>query len=118
MKVFDQQEPWPDKVDFVDHNNVVVGFDMGQYCCEQFGFHFTKDKHGETIVTVTEEELAPYVFDTSRDSVVQNDGCAIFRLWADDKPDLYLVLFNHHNGYYSHGFAFKNNDVTILTGQL
>jgi hypothetical protein len=37
-------------------------------------------------------------------NVLDEGGMVRFRLVAEGKPDLYLHLFNSHNGYYSHGF--------------
>jgi hypothetical protein len=30
VRIIDQEKPWPDKVNFVDENNVILGYDMGQ----------------------------------------------------------------------------------------
>lgn len=35
MKIFDKYENWNDRVNFVDENNVLLGYDMSQSCCEK-----------------------------------------------------------------------------------
>ena len=32
--------------------------------------------------------------------------------------EIYLILFNHHEGYYSHGFEMKDNETLIFDGYL
>ena len=41
LKVFDCVDPWPTKVNFVDSNNVMLGYDMEQNCCEVATWCFT-----------------------------------------------------------------------------
>jgi hypothetical protein len=120
MKVFAPESSFASKVNFVDANNVVVGFDMGQDCCETFGYLLT-DKIPSTPedAQVTAEELEPYVFDIGyrhANAVPDNDGggSATFRLVAEGLPDRYLTLYNHHNGYYAHGFDMKQGDRVIV----
>lgn len=35
--IFDETRPWPNKVNFIDSNNCVLGYSMSQDCCESFG---------------------------------------------------------------------------------
>jgi hypothetical protein len=114
---------WRGKTNFVDKNNVVVGFDDESQCCENFGwfcathpkFNNCDDdsKEADTEGDLPETyDVEPYVFDTTFD-----DG-GIFRLTADGLPNVYLVLYNHHNGYYSHGFCMSQNERVIHSGSL
>lgn len=119
MKIFETKY----KVNFVDKNNVLVGFDTRQQCCEDAGYTITKKlgvcADGKDINT------DGFVFDTkffedewkadSCDSMVEN--AAIFRLTNGDE-ELYLILYNHHNGYYSHGFEFKSDHEIFREGYL
>lgn len=41
----------------------------------------------------------------------------VFRLFKD-KEQMFVVLQNHHNGYYSHGFNLKVGEVTKVEGCL
>jgi hypothetical protein len=34
MRIFNQVEPWTYKVNCVDENNVVLGYDLSTQCCE------------------------------------------------------------------------------------
>lgn len=132
MKIFKDQEEWYEKVNFVDKNNVLVGYDMGQSCCEHADWFISEEIIIEGIEDYVgkEFELEEYVFDkgymNSPDLVKDEDGYSeldeggivVFKLIADSKPDLYLHIFNSHNGYYSHGFEFKDGDKVLRKGDL
>jgi hypothetical protein len=118
MKIVDYNpkihpKAWRGKTNFVDKNNVVVGFDDEQQCCENFGWFFaTKPNYNHCADIPDKYDVEPYVFDTSFDA----EG--IFRLTADNLPDIYLILYNHHNGYYSHGFHMLKDGETVVGGHL
>jgi len=134
MKIFDNDG----KVNFVDENNVLVGFDSYQDCCESFGWFLDSTPHedGEIVGDLVDEKaLDGYVFDTEYFVECTSGGdegnMAIFRLvsrYADNttvwgksqaaaNPPVYLHLYNHHNGYYSHGFVFSK-PLVIRSGSL
>jgi len=109
------------KVNFVDVNNVFVGYDEGQSCCEDAGWFIA-----DTITNyaydmeemLTPREIEPYSFDKEffkygDSSDLDSGAMVIFRLVADDLPDMFLHVYNAHNGYYSHGFVFKDGDTVI-----
>lgn len=118
MQVFDKSTyPWPDKVNYVDSANNVVGFDMYANCCESFG-------HGVflSIPTSTDEakadiDLSPYSFVNENPTECLPDadggGGLAFRIVAEGRPDAYVVIWNHHNGYYSHGFSYWNGEGSL-----
>lgn len=126
MKVFDSSNTqWDTKVNFVDLNNVVVGYDMSYHCCENAGWSIRSelptvacDEHP------TAAELEPYYFDRSFTPVeveggdYDGGGSISWRLVAEDLPPLYLTLFNSHNGYYSHGFTLAVDGATVREGDL
>lgn len=122
MKIF-EQGIWPEKINFVDSNNVLVGFDNTQQCCENFGWKILD--HNKEEFKATPEQLEPYVFDASFFESVEDeddyhvDRDALFKLTKpeDDNP-IYLNLYNHHNGYYSHGFVMSQDETTIQYGRL
>lgn len=113
MKIFDKNN----KVNFVDKNNVFVGYDMGQSCCEDANW-FINTKKSKYLYDFRAEEkdekgsqdfdVSSYVFDKkyfeSGDGDLDGGGMVVFRLLADGKPDLFLHIYNSHNGYYGHGF--------------
>jgi hypothetical protein len=122
MKIFDQVKPWPDKVNFVDANNIVVGYDMSQQCCEYASWYisdstktdFDKSKDAP-------DDVEEYLFDPEYMvmSEFEDHGWAVrFRLVADNKPGLYLHLYNVHNGYYSHGFTVEQGGVVVKDGNI
>lgn len=121
MKIFDKN----DKVNFVDINNVFVGFDNYQSCCERFGWEIVREIPTKNLrqVQSIDDDLESYMFDTTyyKDIGDDNDselGAVAFKLVSDGKPDLFLILYNSHNGYYSHGFNMKMNEHLLYGGRL
>lgn len=135
MKIFNKEpEHWSKKVNFVDENNVVLGYDMGQSCCEHADWFIAdkptlnipdreKDRPGEI-------DLPGWNFDTAffqevkeiKDSPedwnkLDSGGMVIFRIVKGDE-EKFIHLFNCHNGYYSHGFDFKAGEAAIREGSL
>jgi len=122
MKIFKtNDESWSEKVNFVDDNNVLVGFDMGTCCCESFGWFLSKDEP-----TKTEEEdegaidVDGFQFDVSFFKEITPDeeswdqgGMAIFRLTKGEE-EIFLALHNSHNGHYSHGFKMEVGGTVIV----
>lgn len=112
VKIFDCVKPWPTKVNFVDSNNVVLGYDMSQNCCENAAWKMEP--------SLTEAELELYTFDTSYYDTGGKDETqwARFKIVSDGMPDVYIELSNTHNGYYSHGFVFAGPTGSIQSGSL
>lgn len=108
MKIFDKDG----KTNFVDENNVLVGYSNYQCCCEDFGYLFTRKIPKNSDCSTAEwlgEEF--YRFDPE---FFQHSGDMVhFKLHhVDDVEDIvYLTLYNYHNGYYSHGFIFSVDGV-------
>lgn len=128
MKVFNRTDGFIDKVNFVDENNVVVGYDMSQNCCEDADWYIT-DKQPTSVerdgVHHQEYDLEPYRFYTSDYDAISDDsldqgGAVYFKLVPvlPDLPILYLVLYNAHNGYYCHGFTIEKGGVHVLRENL
>lgn len=133
MKVFEgtPKGSRDEKVNFVDENNVFVGYDMGQSCCEHAEW-FIADSvlvkmpatrcNGEGLENYRfdpdfcEEPNALQYEDMDCDAL-DSGGMVVFKL-TDGHNEKYLHLFNCHNGYYSHGFEFKNGDEVIKEGSL
>lgn len=121
MVIFDKNntpDSWRGKVNFVDNNNRLVGYDMESQCCEDFGWKITKsaewDDDAET--DLSREELAVYNFVDEapmRDGLTslyrEDVGFARFRL-TDGSNEAFLWVWNSHNGYYSHGFDYDLGD--------
>ncbi|MHA1738166.1 MAG: DUF7448 domain-containing protein [Candidatus Heimdallarchaeota archaeon] len=132
MKIFkNETNEWGDghKINFVDENNVFVGYDMESSCCEKFGWFINNkpttklfdddDEIIERVIANIDEYsfdinfFAEYKFDDYGDII----NIVIFKLVNEDFDELYLHLFNCHNGYYSHGFEYKDAD-EIRNGDL
>lgn len=113
------------KINFVDRKNVLVGFDMQSSCCEYFGWMITKKIPTECVENtceVSEKVLESYFFDRRAKPIqspnTDDGGTITFTLRAPKKRALYLTLFNHHSGYYAHGFEMSVGGLPVLTGSL
>jgi hypothetical protein len=103
------------KINFVDANNVMLGYDMEASCCE-FASWFILDQKKNTFETDErcariDFDLEEYVFDPRffenvLDKNFDEGGMVIFRI-TNGTTEKFLHLFNVHNGYYSHGFNFS-----------
>lgn len=100
-------------INFIDEEDNFVGFRSYQCCCENFGWHIT-DSNDEHINVVENdpEFLRGFLFNTdkepteSADSDYGDGGSAAFQLVNSMTGEtLCLTLYNHHNGYYSHGWT-------------
>lgn len=132
MKIFrDQKDTWEDKVNFVDADNVLVGYDMGQSCCEHADYFISKTEDNEPAEdNGIAEGLEAYFFDKTYfvkvepkklewgSSILENGEMVRFKLVAIGKPDLFLHLYNSHNGYYGHGFEANIDGVQWESGTL
>jgi hypothetical protein len=141
MKIFNETEPWLSKVNFVDENNVVLGYDMNQLCCEDANW-FISDTPNTPDYTILQDsdrdlnqdfDVSDWCFDPAYFKSIDNcsgyseSNFAIFKIVkkntlhdpnrsSDDEK--YIHLYNVHNGYYSHGFAFMNDTNKITEGRL
>jgi hypothetical protein len=128
MKVFEgDTSSYYSKVNFVDSNDVFVGYDTVQECCEDAGWFVAPDITPYDYDTerngLCGHSVEDYIFDTNFFTEVESDsldggGQVAFRLIAEGKPDLYLHLFNSHNGYYGHGFEVKHSGTVVKEGVL
>jgi len=124
VKIFEGKEKWGNKVNFVDENNVVVGYDLDQCCCEDAGYFVSKEIQGEEL-KIEELDLRDYRFDTSFFQLIEDrklydeGGAAVFKI-INGEQELFIHLYNNHNGYYGHGFKTKIGGVVIpeLSGGL
>ena len=121
MEVFEKDG----KINFVDKNDVFVGFSYQQDCCEIFGW-FYSPKVPKALEAQEEDEFHDrfdpegFVFDTTfceEDSGGYGDNWATFRLVKDGR-EVFLVLYNSHNGYYCHGFEMTLKGTNLHSGGL
>lgn len=141
MRIFEDQETWGGKINFVDINDVLIGFDAYQSCCESFGYEFTLTGEKEAEAITEPANLEHLVFDTKffrEHDGYDAGGIAVFRLFdgrfqrpRNDRDtrqierelqqigghrEVFLHLYNHHNGYYGHGFEMTHSGQTIQSG--
>lgn len=127
---------WGAKVNFVDENNVLVGYEFGASCCENFGWYVsnkvTTDLHDHIFNETAQaggwdinQLLEGWTFDATFFVALDNSinhyyddsKRAVFRMIKGDREQ-FLHLYNVHNGYYSHGFEFSQDGTVIKTGCL
>lgn len=118
MRVFEADG----KINFVDEQNVVVGFSNERSCCERFGWGLSDP--GAPALPAEEpdgRDFPGWMFDPTyfKKGVPANyDGWyVIFRLVNGDQ-ERFLSLYNHHNGYYSHGFEMSVGGVVAQRGAI
>ena len=118
-----QIEGFEDKVNFVDENNVFLGYDLTQDCCEYADWFISKEtpKIIPKEPNQDEELLKDYKFVNTyikhhdvdhEDKKLDERPTTVvsFKIRNNVNDELYINLFNNHNGYYTHGFEYNNND--------
>lgn len=114
MKIFDKVERFEEKVNFVDENNVYLGYSMDQCCCENADW-FIANEPSDKIMPRTigaDADWSGWTFDPDYFRSVYNDrefdggGMVIFRI-VNGEREMFIHLYNVQNGYYGHGFTFE-----------
>lgn len=112
MKVFEKDG----KINFVDQNNCFVGFSMEKDCCESFGW-YVSSKSGD--IDTGKKDRPEFDFEGwqfKRDrmpvkypSDIDEGGIIQWELCSTRSASAraFLYIYNHHNGYYCHGFEMK-----------
>jgi hypothetical protein len=109
-----QENPssWGDKVNYVDVNNRVLGFSLDQSCCEIFGHGVFVGAGPDAPSSTDDIDAYSFVDEPPAEPPAgpmgtegECGGRLAFRITADGKPDLWVHIWNHHNGYYSHGWT-------------
>lgn len=122
MKYFESDH----RHNWVDENNVFVGYDSMQCCCEQHGWHLTDkvplhDGSEEDAMTPPADGWDNYRFVPEFFSEINGGegGTATFKIQnISTQKILYLSIWNYHTGYYAHGFEFKDGDKVLEEGRL
>lgn len=128
LKIFDRVKDFEDRCNFVDDNNVVVGYETSQKCCEYCNHYFTENfppnvdddvLKGDDLRRTLSDEICkdlsfdPNFFMEDNGGIAHNAFYVVFRLVqrSPGSPKFwYLVLYNLHNGYYGHGFDMTIGD--------
>ncbi len=119
MRIFESNG----KINFVDDNNVFVGFDNTQDCCESFGYVLSESIPLNRDSVIEGTDFPGFNFDTSffEDKLpgfyTEEGGVALFKLIKGDET-MFLTLYNVHNGYYGHGFEMCVNNEKLRYGCL
>jgi len=118
-------------INFIDENDIFIGFDLRTQCCEDFGW-FIKDnesvddliQQAESSNKSCEEDYSGWLFDLNyfkSDSfdtgTITSADAVVFRLKKENKSK-YLFLFNIGNGMYAHDFFFGKSMNSYLTKQV
>jgi hypothetical protein len=110
MKILHEEKPWPSKVNFVDENEVHLGYDTFDDCCS-YGGWFLSDKKADDLHETFKEEsmtLDGWVFDPAyfeQRGDGDGGGYCEFRIVNGGK-EKFITIYNLQNGYYSKGFKF------------
>ena len=114
------------KINWIDQNNVVFGYDDVRHCCEHCGWGVYNPRTRERVAD--SPDGLPYHFDfdagakENDEEPFQGDVTDWVQvvLVSDDDPDKKLILecWCEHNGYYYHDFSFKKHDEKIIEKKL
>ena len=127
MKIFKTENPVY-RINFVDDSDVFLAYDFTEQESEDFGYSIHKGKwDGNAYIyeysCLPMSELEDYSFDTdysemdeygSRDVLTR----ATFRLIDQEENEIFLTLFNSHNGKNFHAFEMTQDGYKLFDGQL
>jgi hypothetical protein len=123
----------PDRrCNWIDENNVFVGYCAEQSCCEHFGAYISdelvpeRDEAKRNQIEKVEVVLDDLRFNPKQwwwivePTAEEWANEAIFGMYDVNDPSRvrYLHLYNAHNGYYAHGFEYKQGDAVLKEGSL
>jgi hypothetical protein len=121
----DDEEAEPCKVNFVDENDVLVGYSLVKSCCEDASYYFEDAERQRLAETPV---LDGAVFDRGfcEETQLPPDAGGYRQYGArrvrfkieGDNFEGFLVLENDHNGYYGHGFDMAVGSETLWEGYL
>jgi len=127
MKIFTPENSFEYKINFIDENEVLLGYDYDSQCCENFGW-FISDKIEENLINleIEPDNIQEFVFDTTffetgdldLKDTYDEGRCVIFKLVNKEGYELFLHLFNIQNGYYSHGFKMDIKGTILQAGNI
>lgn len=123
------------RVNFVDQNNIFVGFEVGTQCFETYGWailnecypdsyvmYFIEDQGlGSKFLQKAPEDIEDYdfekgFFDIGSDYMISEDqDIIVFSLYNRKKMErLFLHLFNFHDGYSTHELETNITGESVL----
>lgn len=127
IKIFEKEHDWQESINFVDDNNVFIGYNLAQDCCEEANWFISENIERNILKDPNpdEFELTQHVIDPeffeeiSPHPKCDEGGVVIFRFYVPgvlNLLDLYLHLYNVHNGYYTHGFTVRISEEVVKDG--
>lgn len=117
------------KDNWVDENNVYLGYDMTQDCCEDASWFVSDGVPKNLDAPSSDFDWEGWQFDPSFRAepdlvdprygygLLDRGGAMTFRI-VKGSEQKYLTLYNCHNGYYGHGFTFKIGETVVEVGSL
>ena len=123
-----------DKVNFVDQNNVLLGYSLMQNRCGHADWFINEQALEKCPIEIKDLKgingLSDYNFDVKYFKRIEESedysdiyrnlecgGMVIFRI-TEGVNEKFIHIFNSHNGYYSHGFEFKEGNECLKEGCL
>ena len=123
MKLFERsaKSGWGNRLNLIDGNNVFVGYDYDQSCCEDFGYYF-QTPQGTKLPDDIDLDGAFFTLnhkdiDDEGDHWDEGSGYG-FEILLANGDRVWFSIYNSHNGYYSHGFDFGNDDGILISDSL
>ena len=141
IKFFKDRNRSEDRINWVDSNNVFLGFENQGQCCSDTGFIYldslNEDKKPIDIEFTDNNNFffdpnfyLPYKkedfnlkkiiksIDPNFDKNIERGEWydfygAIFKIINGSK-EIYLLIYAYQNGYYAHGFKFCNNQTVLV----
>lgn len=125
MKIFYHSTSYSKSVNFIDENDVFMGFRLQETASAKTDFKFFNDRNGKHRIRYDSQEeineiLEGYYFDTDfmlkyYDGKNTHSTYAVFRLKKSCEKDIYLFLSSQHNGYYASGFKLAKVSLESFT---
>ena len=91
---------------------IVAGIDNTSSCCEKWGYITSHDNPSDFIgAKLLDVRITDSLLKTAHLPMDVYNDSAIFITFFTDKGDFQLVVYNEHNGYYSHSVVVKSNQL-------
>ena len=131
MEKITKIEEWSDKLDAkdwhsfygykvtTDQQEIILGMDMSEGCCEQPGYFMSNDDLdafiGATLVDVklTDAALNEAKFNRETNGGDLYEGGVMFVDLVTDRGALQFVAYNSQNGYYGHEAVVRCKQLTV-----
>jgi len=96
---------------------ILIGISDGGQCCENYGYLTSEDDFSDFIgseltkIESIDTSLNVKVVEYLNNQNIDMDSCMFFNLYTTNGM-LQFVVYNEHNGYYSHDAVFISNQIT------